>query len=306
MRVLVIGATGFIGRMLVSELHHAGHHVIAVSRNKNTAESILGKKTKIVEWDGHSRTGLARHLGGVDAVVNLAGESIASGRWTKERKKKVINSRVRTSRLIVENINFAAEKPSVFIQGSAIGYYGTPVSEPADESVKPGHGFMAELVSEWEAAVKPLEDEVSRLVVVRTGLVLGKDGGILEKMLLPFRFYAGSVLGSGKQYMSWIHIRDEVRAIRFLLEHEECEGVYNLTAPNPVIMDTFMNTIGSILKKPVWFKVPSILLKMLLGQMADETILASQNILPGRLLKEGFRFDFEQLEPALKDLLKIK
>jgi len=304
MRILVIGASGFIGRALIKELHQAEHQVIAVSRNKNNAETTLGRKTKIVEWDGYSRTGFARHLGGVDAVVNLAGDNIASGRWTKTKKKKIISSRVSTGRLIAEYISSSPDKPSVFIQGSAIGYYGSPVNEPADETGKPGKGFMPQLVQEWESSISSLEDIIPRVIFLRTGLVLGSDGGILQKMLLPFKFYFGSVIGPGKQFMSWIHIRDEVRAIRYLIENENCHGAYNLTAPHPVNMETFMKCTGTILKKPVWLKVPAIILKIVLGKMAEETILASQNIKPGRLTADGFKFEFEQLEPALNDLLK--
>lgn len=304
MRILVIGATGFIGRALIRELHHAGHHITAVTRNKNNAENILGRKIKIAEWDGHSRTGLARHFGGIDAVVNLAGDNIASGRWTKNKQRSIISSRVRTSRLIAEYLSSSPEKPTVFIQGSAIGYYGSPVNDPTGETGAKGHGFMPNLVTEWEASVEKLDGIIPRIIFIRTGLVLGKGGGILQKMLLPFTFYSGTILGSGKQFMSWIHIHDEVKAIRFLIEHEESVGVYNLTAPQPVQMDTFIKTMGNLIQKPVWLRLPSIILKIALGRMAEETILSSQNIVPGKLLDDGFRFEFEQLEPALNNLLK--
>lgn len=306
MKVLIIGATGFIGQELLKEYTAAGHIVAGISRNRQKAAKILGPGTEIKEWDGISTGNLAGMLHGWDAVVNLAGESIASGRWTAKRKAKISESRIRTSRLLLEAVTLASSWNGVIIQGSAIGYYGSPVDIPADESHPPGPGFMAELTSDWESAILPAEKMLSRLVIIRTGLVLGKDGGLLQKMLLPFRFGSGAILGSGKQWMSWIHITDLVRAIRFLTESIESTGPYNLTAPNPVIMKEFVRTTGRVLGKPSWIKVPAILISSALGPMGKETVLASQHILPTRLLEEGFNFNFPILETALADLLNEK
>jgi len=306
MRVLIIGATGFIGRELIKELEKAGHSPVAVSRNALKAAKILGSQAEIIEWDGTSAVVLANKIAGFEAIINLAGENIASGRWTCGRKKLITESRVKTGRLLTEAVTLSSEKPTILIQGSAIGYYGTPVNLPADENQPAGQGFIADLTRDWEFSIAPLGQMIPRIVIIRTGLVLGKDGGLLKKMILPFTFYTGTVIGPGTQWMSWIHIRDEVRAIRFLLENSSCSGAYNLAAPDPVTMKAFMSSLGKILKKPVWLKVPGFLLEIALGKMAEETVLASQNIYPGKLLKAGFEFEYPDLTDALENLLLKK
>jgi len=302
-RILIIGATGFIGRELMKELASAGHQPVAVSRNIRRAREILGVHAEIAEWNGLSSSDLAKHIARTEAIVNLAGESIASGRWTSRRKKLITESRINTGQLLTEAIRLSPIKPIVLIQGSAIGFYGTPVEMPTGEDQPAGTGFMAELTREWEASLAPVGDMIPRMVMIRTGLVLGKDGGLLEKIAKPFKFYCGTVIGSGKQWMSWIHIHDEVKAIRFLLENKNCSGPYNLTAPEPVMMKSFINSIARVLGKPAWFKVPPLFLEAALGEMARETVLASQNIYPGKLLNEGYQFQYFHLEDALINLL---
>lgn len=306
MRILIIGATGFIGRALMKELDNAGHHPVAVSRDARKAREILGSQAEIVEWDGQSPDVLAEHIGVAQAIVNLAGENIASGRWTSRRKKQISESRIKTGGLLTEAMRLSTSKPEILVQASATGFYGTPIEKPADENQPSGTGFLAGLTREWESSVGSAGIFVKRMVVIRTGLVLGRDEGLLKKMLIPFRFYCGTVLGSGKQWMSWIHFSDEVRAIRFLIESAESTGPYNLTAPEPVSMKAFVNTMGKTLGKPVLFKVPGIFLKAVLGEMAGETVLSSQNIYPGKLLKEGFKFEYVHLEDALGHLLTDK
>jgi uncharacterized protein (TIGR01777 family) len=303
MRILIIGATGFIGRELMKELASAGHQPVAVTRNVIKAREILGSQAEIVEWEGLSPADLAVHIASTEAIVNLAGENIASGRWTNRRKKLITESRVNTGRLLTEAIRLSVVKPSVLLQGSAIGYYGTPVELLMDEDQPAGRGFIAELTHAWESSVAPAGKMIPRIVMIRTGLVLGKDGGLLEKMAMPFKFHCGTVIGDGKQWMAWIHILDEVRAIRFLLENKNSAGPYNLTAPEPVRMKFFINTIGKTLGKPAWFKLPSLFLKAALGEMAGETVLSSQSIYPGKLLREGYIFEFTHLPDALKNLL---
>jgi hypothetical protein len=290
----------------VKELEQEGHNVVAVSRNTWKARDILGKKAQIIEWDGIAAADLARHLTGIDAIINLAGENIASGRWTGKRKKLIRESRINTGKLVSEAIRISRLKPSVLIQGSAIGFYGTRIDTPVEEQQPAGSGFIAELTEDWEASVTAAGKFIPRIVVIRTGLVLGQDGGLLEKMLLPFSFNSGTVVGSGKQWISWIHIRDEVRAIRFLLENNDCSGPYNLTSTGPVRMEGFIAEIAQITGKKVRFKVPGLFLRAALGKMAKETVLASQNIYPGKLMKEGFKFDYPELGPALKSLLNHK
>jgi uncharacterized protein (TIGR01777 family) len=306
MRILIIGATGFIGRELMKELARAGHQPVAVSRNVSKAGEVLGNGLVVIEWDGISPAKLAKSLTGIDAIINLAGENISAKKWTNRRKVLLSQSRLKTGRILTEAVAMSPSKPSVLIQASAIGFYGTPVEGQADESQSAGTGFLSELTKDWESSVAPASGMIPRIIIIRSGLVLGKNGGILEKMLLPFRLCSGSILGSGRQWMSWIHISDEVRAIRFLIENPASSGPYNLTAPNPVRMKEFMAALGESLGKPVWLKVPALFLKIALGEMAGQTILSSQNIYPGKLLNEGFNFEFLELGPALRNLLNGK
>jgi hypothetical protein len=253
-----------------------------------------------------SPASLSAHLAGIDAIVNLAGENIASGRWTRRRKKQIKESRVKTGQLLCDAIRLSASKPGILVQASATGYYGTTVEIPVDEDQPAGTGFLAELTREWESSVSAAGKLVTRTVIIRTGLVLGKDEGLLKKMLIPFRLYSGTIPGSGRQWISWIHIRDEVGAICFLLENLDCSGPYNLTAPHPVTMKSFIVSLSEAINRPAWLKVPGILLKAAMGEMAAETVLSSQNILPGKLLQKGFIFEFPHLPEALKNLLTEK
>lgn len=303
MNILVIGATGLIGRSLAGELKAGGYKVIASSRNAAKARKVLGPDTEIREWDGRSLPGLLEMLTGIDGVVNLAGENIASGYWTKKRKQKITESRLGPAKLLTAAILRMPAKPSFLIQASGIGYYGTDVIMPADESFNAGSGFIAELVKKWERSVSPLEESGMRVVYLRTGIVLAKNGGMLKKMLLPFRFYAGTTLGSGKQMISWITLKDLVRVIRYLAENEKAQGPYNLVTPQPVSMRYFTRAIGKTIQKPVWLRMPAFLLKIFIGEMAKETILASQVILPGKLKQEGFTFKLENIDTALLDLM---
>jgi len=303
MQILIIGATGFIGRALVKELSEEGHEIIATSRKADQARKILGSGIKISEWDGIDATVLAAQLSGVDAIVNLAGINIAGGRWTAKRKKLLTDSRVITGRMLSEAIAKAEKKPKVLIQGSATGIYGYPIDEAADESHLHGKGFLAGLTEQWEESIDLKSSPSTRVVYIRTGLVIGENGGLIEKMILPFRFFAGTVLGSGRQWMSWIHIHDQVRAIVFLIKNDACQGPFNLTAPEPVQMKTFIAEMGQTIRRPAWMKIPSFVLKAVLGEMAGETVLASQRLLPGKLLEAGFTFRFRSIKEAFSDLL---
>lgn len=303
MRILIIGATGFIGRELMKELANAGHQPVAVTRDAGRAGKVLEKSAEIVEWEGHSPAILAEYISQADAIVNLAGKNLASGRWTSRRKKQILDSRVRTGLLLTEAIRLSGSKPGVLIQASAMGFYGTPVESLADEGHPAGKGFLAGLAHDWEDSIRDAGNFVPRIIMIRSGLVLAKKEGLMKKLLLPFRFYSGAVIGSGRQWMSWIHIQDEVRAIRFLIENEKCAGPYNLTAPEPVSMKFLVSSIGKTIRKPAWLRVPAIFLKAALGEMARETVLSSQNIYPAKLLKEGFKFKYPHLPDALRNLL---
>lgn len=304
MTPLIIGATGFIGRELMKELHTGGQQPVAISRNVLKAREILGRDVEIREWDGNDPEGLAGHITDDTAIVNLAGESIAAGRWTEKRIGLITDSRIRTGQLITEALRLSQCRSAVLIQGSATGYYGTRVEAGTDETGPAGSGFLAELTKKWEESVQNAEKYTHRVVMIRTGLVLGNNGGLMEKMLLPFRFYSGTVLGSGRQWLPWIHILDEVRAISFLLSHNHSSGAYNLTAPNPVRMAEFIRLLGQTAGKPAWVKIPGFFLKAALGKMAEETILSSQHILPEKLVREGFVFNYPGLGQAFENLLK--
>lgn len=304
MRVAIIGATGFIGKSLVKELLDHGHIPVAVSRDAVKARKILGNKVEIFSWNGISPEDLVPVMEVSDAMINLAGKSLASGRWTKRNKKQIIDSRIRTGNLLTEAIGMATNKPALLIQASAIGFYGTLQELPADESFPAGTGFGADLTNRWEISIKPVQEMIPRVAWLRTGLVLGRNGGLLQRIMLPFRFYAGTIIGPGDQWMSWIHINDHVRAIRFILENEKASGPYNLSGIQPVRMKEMIQTIGKITGRPVWVKVPAWALQIIFGEMANETILTSLNIYPEKLLRQGFRFKYTNLEPALENLLK--
>ena len=303
MKILVIGATGFIGRHLFKELISEGHQVVGISRNPEAARKVLGQDAHIHQWDGFSEPVLVKALEGVDGIANLAGENIAKGPWTKKRKMALLSSRAGTGKILAAALFQMPARPSFLIQASATGYYGPQTAVPVDETEGPGRGFLSELNQQWESSVYTLKEAGMRVVYIRTGIVLGAGGGLLKQLLLPFRFYAGTIPGSGRQYLSWIHLTDEVRAIMHLINHPESAGPYNLTSPNPSTMAAMIHEIAQITGKPAWMKVPGFALRFSLGQMAEETVLASQQILPSRLLSEGFRFSFPEIRPALKDLL---
>jgi len=301
-KVVIIGATGLIGRHLVQLLEKHNYDLAIVSRNAQSAKSKFGEKHSFISWDGKNAAVLVPQVEGVDAVVNLAGENIAGGRWTKERKRIILSSRTNSTNAIVEAINICKNKPSVFIQASAIGFYGAADDQVFDETCPSGNNFLATVARLWEEAAKNLDESV-RLVFLRTGIVLSTEGGALAEMVKPFRFGAGGHIGSGRQWMSWIHIADEVAAIRFLIENESAKGIFNLTAPNPVTMKDFAVAIGKALEKKSWLHAPEFAIKLALGEMGKEMLLAGQKVVPGNLSDLGFKFRFDDLEIALQDLL---
>jgi uncharacterized protein (TIGR01777 family) len=255
-----------------------------------------------VRWDGATAEGWGALADGADAVVNLAGESLAEGRWTSERKRRIRESRLRAGQAVVQAVSVAARKPRVVVQASAVGYYGPRGDEEVDERAAPGQDFLARLCVEWEASTAPVEAQGVRRVVVRSGLVLSREGGALPRILLPFRLFVGGPLGDGRQWWSWIHIADEVAAIRFLMEREEASGAYNLTAPNPLTNAAFGKALGRVLGRPSFVRTPALALRLAFGEMGS-VLLEGQRVLPRRLLDAGFRFHFPDAEAALRDLL---
>jgi uncharacterized protein (TIGR01777 family) len=303
MRVIITGATGFIGRALCHELDK-DYEVIALSRSAESARQSTGDMARFMQWDAQTPTGWDRQADGAIAIINLAGENLASGRWNRARKYRILRSRLDATKAVIGAVKRVHIKPKVVILASAIGYYGPRQDEPLDETATPGEGFLADVCRQVEGLAPEIESLGVRCAVIRTGVVLGQDGGALAKLATPFRFYLGGHLGSGRQWFSWISLEDEVAAIRFLMENENLRGVFNLTAPQPVTMKEFCQILGKVLNRPVWLNVPGFAARLTLGEMADEMLLSGQQVLPGRLLAAGFKFKYPDVEKALNDIIK--
>ncbi len=303
-RILVAGGTGFIGRALVAELGAAGYEIIVLTRTRGKAPTGPAAGVRFFPWDGRTAEGWGRLADGALAIVNLAGDNLAEGRWTKAKKARILSSRTSAGSAVAEAVREARIKPGVLIQASAVGFYGSRGDEELDEGSAPGHGFLAEVVASWEASTRGVEELGVRRAVIRSGLVLGRGGGAFPSLLRPFRFFGGGPLGSGGQWLSWIHLADEVRAIRFLLERQDLAGAFNLTAPAPLPEKELCRAIGAALRRPCWFPVPAILLTALFGEKAGETLLCSQKVFPRRLRAAGFDFRFPDAGAAVRDLTR--
>lgn len=301
MRVVITGGTGFIGRALARSLAEVGHEVVVTSRAPERATGLPAAVSRTA-WDTKSRDSLAAILESADGVVHLTGENIASGRWTAAKKRRIRDSRVDSSRAVAEALRRADKRPRVLVQGSAVGYYGARSDETITEEAGPGSDFLARVAAEWESASAGVEELGVRRPVIRTGVVLSREGGALARMLPPFRLFVGGPVGSGRQWFPWIHLADEVGAIRFLLEKDGASGTYNLTAPMPVTNGEFTRTLGKVLGRPSGLRAPAFALRIALGEMAD-MLLEGQRVVPNRLQEEGYTFRFGELERALRDLL---
>ncbi len=301
MRVLITGGSGLVGRALATNLARDGSEVIIISRRP---ERVIGLPAGVSAkwWDGHTTEGWSSLVDGVDAIINLAGENISSGRWTKERKRRILESRLNAGQVVVQAVKAAHRKPRVVIQASGVGYYGPCGDEEITEEMPPGHDFLAKVAAEWETSTASLETLGVRQVVIRTGVVLSTAGGALPRMLLPFRLFVGGRLGSGGQWFPWMHIADEVGAIRFLIESETTNGPFNLTAPVPLTNAEFSRLLGQRLRRPTLMPIPGFTLRLLFGEMAT-ILLDGQRAIPRRLLQLGFTFQFPEAGSALRDLL---
>lgn len=302
-KVLLTGATGLIGQTLSDSLIKEGYKVIAVTRNKKTAGDSLADGIEIIECQLANATIKSDLIENIDVVINLLGESIASGRWTKERKEELYNSRILTTRNLIHSFKAA---PKVFISASAVGIYGDRSDEELSETSSLGNDFLAELCRNWENETKKIFDleygASSRVLNLRTGLVLSSKGGALKKMLPAFRFGIGGRLGHGQQWMSWIHIDDLVRLILFLITNSEATGPINVTAPNPVRNSDFTETLVKALGGYQGPPVPKFALKLLFGEMAS-VLLSSQKVSSAKIQKLGFQFQYENLAEAFDGIL---
>jgi uncharacterized protein len=298
MRVFVTGATGLVGRALSASLLQDGHEVVALSRSASPEGMPRGARA--VQGDPSGTGPWQEELARCDACVNLAGEPVAAGRWTDERRKRIRDSRVLATRNVASVIG--AGGPSVLVNGSAIGYYGPCGDEVVDESFPAGNDFLAHVAMEWEEATRAAARR-ARVVLVRTGIVLSPDGGALPRLALPFRMFAGGPIGDGGFWQSWIHVDDEVGILRASIENPEARGPVNATAPDPVRNRDLARALGRVLRRPSLLVAPAFAVRAALGEMA-EVVLASQRVVPRRALALGYRFRWPALEPALRDLLR--
>ena len=295
--VAVTGASGLVGSALVTGLTSAGHRVVRVVRGAGAA-SVAGQR--LARWDPESGALEPSELAGADAVVHLAGESVAGGRWTEAKKRRIRSSRVDVTRRLAEALLRLERPPRLLVSASAVGYYGDRGSEILREDSAPGPGFLAEVCREWEAATDPAARAGIRVVRLRIGMVLSRRGGALGAMLTPFRLGAGGPVGSGVQWVSWIAIDDLVGAILHALATESLAGPVNAVAPEPVTNRELARTLGRVLRRPALLPLPAVAARLLFGQMADELLLASARVEPARLRATGFTFRHARLEDAFR------
>lgn len=300
MRIIITGGTGMIGSALTQSLLNDQHEVIVLTRSPNR-KTDLPPSVQLVKWDAESAAGWGDYADGADAIVNLAGESIADGRWTPERKERIYKSRIDAGKAVMEAIRAAKSKPKVLIQASGIDYYPDTGNQIITETKGPSGEFLGQVCFDWESSTAEAEGLGVRRAVIRTGIVLSNAGGAWPRIVLPFKLFAGGPIGNGKQYWPWIHIDDEIGAIRFLLDNEQARGAYNLTAPNPLPNKEFAQKLGGVMGRPALMPVPAFALKIGFGEMAT-LLLGGHRAIPKHLQDDGYTFKFPTVEPAFRDL----
>lgn len=296
MKILVSGSHGLVGSALVESLRNAGHQVVRLVRSNHP-------ESDAIVWNPKQPSMDLNPFEGFDAVVHLAGENIASGRWSDAKKERIRNSRVEGTRQLAAILSTLTQKPKVLVNASAIGFYGNRGEEVMTESSEPGKGFLPEVCKEWEQATKDAEEAGIRVVRLRIGVVLSKDGGALSRMLIPFKFGLGGVVGSGAQYMSWITLQDLVRVVTQALEQENLRGSVNAVSPHPVTNKEFTRALGKVLHRPTIFPLPAFVAKVVMGEMAEELLLSSTRVVPEKLLQNGFVFKHPKIDEALESVL---
>jgi uncharacterized protein (TIGR01777 family) len=301
MRVFVTGATGFVGRALIPRLQRDGHSIVAWVRSEPRARSLLGAEVELVSTRG-GLDGPVPALERCDAIVNLAGEPLMGGRWTAARRRVLESSRIDVTGVLMAALTTAKTRPRVLVSGSAVGYYGDRADEQLTEMSLAGADFLARLCRQWESAAEPAERLGLRVVRLRTGVVLGRDGGALARMLPPFEFGLGGPIGSGKQYLPWIHLHDLVKVIAVALVDDRYRGPVNGVAPGQVTSKTFARVLGRALNRPAFLPLPALALKAIFGRAAI-VLLASQRVEPSVLKQHQFTFDFPTLDGAIADIV---
>lgn len=300
MKILIAGGSGLIGSALSRHYVEKGQEVYILSRRGSTAGLPVGAKG--VKWDAQSANGWGDLMNEIDVVINLTGENLGAGRWTEERKQRFYTSRIQSGKALIEAMRQAERKPAVLVQSSAVGYYGDGGDQVLDESSPPGGDFLARLCVDWEESTREAEFMGVRRVILRTGVVLAEGAEVLNRLILPFRLFVGGPLGSGRQWLPWIHMADVVGAVDFLVENSNMAGAFNLSAPQPVQNAAFGKTLARILHRPYWLPVPGFALKLVLGEMS-KLVLEGQRAIPRRLLEAGYVFRFAEHEAALRNLL---
>jgi len=305
MKIAIAGATGFVGSRLVERLQAEGHQVLVLTRNPSAAQKVFPTSAfpnlEIIAYTPTESGSWQEAIAGCEGVVNLAGEPIAEGRWTAQRKQEILSSRQLGTQKIVEAIAKAHPKPSVLVNASAIGYYGTSETATFDETSPPGNDFLAQVCQAWEAEANKVKDAGVRLVILRLGIVLGQ-GGAIARMIAPFKLFAGGPIGTGRQWFSWIHRDDLVNLIIQALTRPEIEGIFNATAPNPVRMAELAQTLGQVINRPSWLPVPGFAIEVLLGDGAI-VVLEGQQVLPQRPLEYSFEYQYSTVKQALEEIL---
>jgi len=299
MRILITGASGLIGSALRKSFTGKGFEMLPASRSESKSENEI-------QWN--SDTGFADEdlprLEGLDAAIHLAGENISAFRWTDEKKKAIRDSRVHGTRTMIETFARLNKQPKVFVSASAIGFYGDRGDDEMTETSSAGDTFLSEVSKEWESESRRAEDMGIRTVLLRNGIVLSKDGGALATMMTPFKLGVGGVVGSGKQWMSWISLDDVVAIVNFALENENLRGAINVSSPNPVTNEEFTKTLGEVLYRPTFLPLPEFAVNLVFGEMGDALLIDSTKVLPKRLLDAGYKFKYPDLKPALEHAVK--
>jgi uncharacterized protein len=298
MKIVIAGGSGFLGRPLAAALARDGDEIVVLTRGSGAARGHA--QLRSVAWTPNGETGpWAAEIDGAAALVNLAGEPIAGRRWNAAQKQRILDSRVQATRSLVAAVRALANPPSTFVSGSAVGYYGPRGDEVATEDTPPGSDFLARACVQWEAAALGAASDRTRLVCIRTGIVLEKDGGALPQMLPPFKVGAGGPVGSGRQYWPWIHRDDWIALVRWTIQTPAATGALNGTAPNPVTNADFARALGRAMRRPAFMPAPAFVLRLMLGEMADALLLSGQRAVPANAERLGFAFRYPRLDQAL-------